>query len=155
MELHKFVKSVSFLTILIIASMPGIVGPMLNIGQWEGPQRQLQDLLIVGIPSVLISVYVGYKLIFLLGIKKFQNRKPFGASLVIFIMTFIACVCAWVICQELGLIIQKLFGIGYVSQGWLDGLIGLPILIWFSLIPCLVAALANSLISLLFMKIIK
>ena len=152
MELHKLIKSVSFLTILVMASIPGIIGPLLNISQWGGQPTPLQDLLIVGIPTVLISVYIGYKLIFLLGIKKFQNRKPFGASLVIFIMTFIACVCAWVICQELGLIIQKLFGIGYVSQSWLDGLIGLPILIWFSIIPCLIAAFANSLVSFIFLK---
>ena len=79
MELQKLIKSVSFLTILVMASIPGIIGPLLNISQWGGHPTPLQDLLIVGIPTVLISVFIGYKLIFLLGIKKFQNRKPFGA----------------------------------------------------------------------------
>ena len=148
MVLPKNVKLIYFLAILVAASIPGLIGPFLNISQWSGPSIPLQDLLQSGIPSVIISVYVGYRMIFLKLISKDKNETLIGNSLKNFIMLFIACLSGWIICQELSLVIYKALGMQNAEvHGWFDGLIGLPILLWLSILPCLIIAIIASLVS--------
>ena len=91
---------------------------------------------------------MGYKIIVLNLISKDKNKTPISTFLKIYVMLSIACLSCWIVCQQFGLIIQKALGMQNAEMyGWFDGLIELPILLWLSILPCLIIAIIASLIS--------
>ena len=104
---------------------------------------------------MIIGAWIGYNFIFLNGTRKNieSNSNAINNSLLIFFFTFLACSVSWIVCQEIQLLLHKAFGMKEASKhGWFDGIIGLPILIIFSIVPCLIAAFINGVISFLIFK---
>ncbi|MDU8885867.1 hypothetical protein RXV94_06815 [Yeosuana sp. MJ-SS3] len=148
-------KKISFLIILILSSIPSLVGPIANIGQWSGSNSPYLSQILTGFPTLLFGTWIGYKFIFLIGINKNVRSKSSSVmkSLTIFLFTFLACLASWSICQEILLVLQKAFGmIEAINCGWFDGIIGLPLLMIYSFVPCLIAAFLNGVISFIVFK---
>ncbi|NNL60758.1 MAG: hypothetical protein HKO72_05405 [Flavobacteriaceae bacterium] len=151
-------NKISFLIILLLSSIPSLIGPIANIGQWGGPNSPYLSQILTGIPTMIVGTWTGYKFIFLKGTNKRVEsyNSAISKSLIIFLFTLLACLVSWSVCQEILLVLQKAFGMAEArGHGWFDGLIGLPIILIFSFIPCLIAAIVNGLVSLLIFKMKK
>ena len=139
--------------IFAVATLPAIVGPMLNIGQFMGGEQRFIPLLKKGIIPMLLAGFLGY-LLFLRIANEFRNKRYesrwqicLEGSLIIYFPLLIA----WSLCQVFQLAIEYIFTAPETAN-WYDAILGTPIIIWFALFPCAIAALCFGLVLMLILK---
>jgi hypothetical protein len=156
MTKHHLIYRVHYSLIALLGSIPGIFTLFVNVeGPFQRPQDSYLKALIIGIPSILFAVSISIRL--LQKLWKFVRNKQsqhLYFSLQITWMTLIGSYLSAFIGWESNWLIAKVFNWGGVSElQWFDLVKGIPIVLAYCFIPCVLAAILCGLFSFLYLQL--
>lgn len=153
MNKNSLLNLIAIFFILGVTTLPAIVGPMLNIGQFMGGEYRFLPLLKKGIVPMLSGGLIGFLFLRLL-INRIQHidfENKWKTFLEGSLFIYFPLILAWTFCQVTALIIENSFFNG-LSGTWYDAVFSIPVLIWFALFPCAIASLCFGLVLMLTLK---
>ena len=119
-------------------------------GSMEGP---LWRVLLVGIPSALIGIYIGELVVRILAKKMFAIRwTNIRNTIRAFVIVFLGCILAFIVGLEVGFILGKITG-AIEGLEWLEVLLYAPIMaILYGIMPSMAAGILFSGFVFVFLK---
>lgn len=158
MKKHSTLKTAAIILVCIIGSVPGLWTMLINSeGPFQRPEGTYWKALVIGIPSVLAAILAGYLLSKYL-LKKYysENRPVLRLAVIISLVTIISGLVAVFVGWEIDWLIAKVFGWGGVAEvPWKNLLIGIPIVLAYSIIPVSLAGLIYGVFSFAYLKLSK
>lgn len=153
MNEKRVIRRIALFFIIGATSIPAILGPLLNLGQFMGGEQHLLPLLKKGIVPMVIGTIFGFLLLKLLidRFQKFDLNNRLKLIIEASLLIYFPLIIAWTFCQVTGIIIDNSFFIE-VTAPWYDTVFAIPVLIWFTLFPCAIVSLCYGLVLMLILK---
>lgn len=158
MKKHKVLNAATIIIVCIIASIPGLWTLFVNMeGPFQRPDGPYWNAIVIGVPSIIAAIIAGYPLCKFLLRKWYNESKSIVyQSFIVFSITVITGVIAVLVGCEVNWIVQKAFGWGAIAQvQWINFLIGIPIIFFYSIGPVGIAGLLFGLFSFIYLKLSK
>jgi len=158
MKKHKVLITVTIIIVSIIGSIPGLWTILINAeGPFQRPDGPYWKALVIGIPSILAAILIGYLLSKYLLSKWYREKKSIlYQSIIILLVTIIAGIIAVMVGWEVNWIVEKAFGWGgSVRLAWLNFLTGIPLMFFYCIIPVGIAGLLYGLFSFFYLNFSK
>ena len=155
MKKHSLLTKVTRIIVICMGLVPGLATIFLSV---ENPFQlrvgPVWQSLMVGIPSMVMGIVFGVYLTNYFYKKWFHIEKPVMKKVVlIFSITLVAGILNALMAWELNWIIAKITGWGYLTElPWFNLLIGLPIMMFYCLVPGLIVSLLNGVFSFFYLR---
>ncbi len=156
-------KTISVLGMWIVAFVGStyglvftIIGRLADWGPGSGMEGPLWKVLLVGIVSIVVAVYVGELIVRKLTTKILRkNLAALPTASWMALVIFTACIVAFVVGWEVGFLMSKLTGI-VTELGWAEILLKVPVLPFMWGLPfCLLISFIFGLFVLFLLKVKK
>ena len=154
MKKHRVITIVTIILVCIIGSVPGLWTILLDVeGPFQRPDGPYWKALVIGVPSILSAIFIGYLISkYLLSKWYKENKSIVVQSIIIFSITIIAGLIAVMVGWEINWIVEKAFGWGGSARlEWLDFLTGIPLMFIYCIIPVGITSLIYGLFSMIYL----
>ena len=157
MKKHRVLIPVTIIIVNIIGSIPGLWTILINEGPFRRPSGPYWQALVIGVPSILTAILIGYLISkYLLSKWYKENKSKLYQSIIIFCITIIAGTLAIMVGWEVNWIVGKAFGWGSSARlAWEVFLKGIPMMFIYCIVPVGIVSLLYGLFSIVYLKFSK
>jgi len=162
MKKHKVIITVTIVIVIIIGSIPGLMTIINADGPFQRPDGPYWKALVIGVPSILAGVLIGYLISkYLLRIWFKTDKTLVYKSIIILFITYIAGIITLIVACEVDWIIPEIFGWENTPSllndlsSWKNLLDHFLLAFIYFSIPIGIAGVLNVLFSFIYLKFIK
>jgi len=162
MKKHRLLIKVTIIIVIIIGCVAGLIALNENLSStFQRPDNQYWKALVIGIPSILAGILIGYFLSkYFLRIWFKTEKSLIYKSLTILFITYIAGIITLMVALELTWIAPKLLGfIGWEYTGghnpWSNLLDHYLLMFIYGSMPVGITSVLNGLFSFIYLKFAK